>query len=311
MTSIDDIHIRRLDLTLLIVFERLLRTPNMSAVASEMGLTQSAISHAVARLRSVFDDPLFVRKGAGVEPTIRARLLGPRLAEAMVALRDALRIGRAFEPGAAARQFAIAAPDTVIAELAPSVLEALAKTAPHCRVLFRVMGRVGAAAAVVAGDVDFALGAFEQPPEQAIAKPMRHEVYRVVWRRGHPRIAGPLDLDAYCALDHLLVAGERNARGAVDVVLDGLGRRRRIAAVMTQMMVAFAAVSRSDAIFTAPLSAANYAASLYPLVVDQPPIAIPGFDLSLLRHRDGAGDPAISWLGDIVAAALSRSGTTP
>lgn len=83
MESIDSAHIRRLDLTLLVVFEMLLEKRNMSAVAAEMGLTQSAVSHAVGRLRSIFDDPLFVRKGAGVEPTARAQLLGPPLTEAL------------------------------------------------------------------------------------------------------------------------------------------------------------------------------------------------------------------------------------
>src|ERR1700736_982408 len=118
MDSIDDIHIRRLDLTLLIVFEKLLKARRMSAVAIEMGLTQSAVSHAVGRLRSVFDDPLFVRKGAGVEPTARAQLLGPPLAEALTSIRDAIQIGRHFDPETAIRQFTVAAPDTVVAKVA-------------------------------------------------------------------------------------------------------------------------------------------------------------------------------------------------
>ena len=94
MDSIDNAHIRRLDLTLLVVFEMLLKKRNMSAVAAEMGLTQSAVSHAVGRLRSVFDDPLFVRKGAGVEPTARARLLGPFFFQAEDGIRDAVQLGQ-------------------------------------------------------------------------------------------------------------------------------------------------------------------------------------------------------------------------
>lgn len=308
MKSIDDVHIRRLDLTLLIVFETLLQTRNMSATAIEIGLTQSAVSHAVARLRSVFDDPLFVRKGAGVEPTPRARLLGPPLSEALAGLRDAIRIGQRFDPGVASRQFAVAAPDTVIAELSASVLNALGHAAPHCRVMFRVMGRVDAAEAVVAGEVDLALGAFEHPPEATIAKPIRREAFRIVSRRGHPAIPGALHLDAYCALDHLLVSSERNAHGAVDAALAGLGRRRRIAAVMPQMLLAFAAVSRSDAIFTAPLSACAYAASVYPLAIHQPPLAMADIELALLRRRDGMSDPALAWLAELVAAPLTQSG---
>src|ERR1700719_4051152 len=137
MNSISDIHIRRLDMTLLIVFEELLERRNMSAVAAQMGLTQSAVSHAVGRLRSVFDDPLFVRKGAGVQPTARAQLLGPPLAEALTGIRDAVQIGRHFDPGTATRQFTVAAPETVVAKIAQVILAELAQTAPHCQIMFR------------------------------------------------------------------------------------------------------------------------------------------------------------------------------
>lgn len=306
MISIDDIHIRRLDLTLLIVFETLLKTRNMSAAAGEMGLTQSAVSHAVARLRSVFDDPLFVRKGAGVEPTPRAHVVGASLSEALTALRDAIRIGRQFDPGVASRRFAVAAPDTVIAEMSESVLEALGREAPHCRVTFRVMGGADAADALAAGEIDLALGAFERLPETTLATPIRRETYRVVSRPGHAAIAGKLDLDVYCGLDHLLVSNERDPRGAVDAALAKLGRHRRIAAVMPQMLLAFAAVSRSQAIFTAPRSACAYAASIFPLAIHEPPMAMADLDLALLRRRDAMSDPALAWLAALVAAPLAR-----
>jgi DNA-binding transcriptional LysR family regulator len=304
MNSIDDVHIRRLDLTLLIVFEMLLKKRNMSAVAAEMGLTQSAVSHAVGRLRSVFGDPLFVRKGAGVEPTARALLLGPPLADALAGIRDAVQLGRQFDPGTAARRFAVAAPDTVIATLAQAVLAELAQAAPRCLVMFRTFSHDSAMAAVVAGEVDVAVGVFADPPKETVGRPVAYETFRVVTRRDHPRITGALDLDTYCALDHMLVSHDRDARGMIDTVLSGLGRRRRIAAVMPQLLVAFAAASRSGAIITAPLSACLYAASLFPVTLYEPPMAIPGFELTLLRHRDGLADSAITWLAELVTTAF-------
>ena len=120
-----------------------------------------------------------------------------------------------------------------------------------------------------------------------------------------------LDLDTYCRLDHLLVSHDRDARGMIDMILSGLDRRRRIAALMPQMLLAFAAVSQSDAIITAPLSASLYAASLFPLTLHEPPMAIRGFELTLLRHRDGLADPAITWLARLVAAAFSVSRLAP
>jgi DNA-binding transcriptional LysR family regulator len=311
MNSIDDIHIRRLDLTLLIVFERLLEQRNMSAVAAGMGLTQSAVSHAVARLRSFFDDPLFVRKGAGVEPTPRALLLGPPLGEALAGIRDAALIGRRFDPATATRQFAIAAPDVLVATLAASVLARLAETAPRCQIVFRAFSRDSAAAAIAAGEADLAVGVFLDPPKDTIGEKIGFETFRVAARRDHPAIPGALDLDAYCALDHLLVSHDRAARGMIDVALAKLGRRRRIIALMPQLLLAFASVSQSAAILTAPLRACRYAATLFPIALHRPPLDVPGFELTLLRHRDGLADPAIAWLAELVTAALAAESPPP
>jgi DNA-binding transcriptional LysR family regulator len=191
MESIDNVHIRSLDLTLLIVFELVLKKRNMSAVAAEMELTQSAISHAVGRLRSVFDDPLFVRKGAGVEPTARAQLLGPPLAEALTSIRDAIQIGRHFDPETAARQFTIAAPDTVVAKVAQVVLAELAQTAPRCQIMFRTFSHESAAAAVVAGDVDLAVGVFLDEPTKTVSRPVAYETFRVARSSAHCRNTRP------------------------------------------------------------------------------------------------------------------------
>ena len=304
MSSIDDVHIRRLDLTLLIVFEKLLKTRSMSAVAVEMGLTQSAVSHAVGRLRSIFDDPLFLRKGAGVAPTARAMVLGAPLAEALAGVRTAAMIGRRFDPSTAARRFAVAAPDTIVATLAPAALAALGETAPRCQIAFRAFSHDSAMAAVAAGDADLAIGVFPDPPKETLGEAFAFETFRVVSRRDHPATAGTLDLDVYCALDHILVSHERDLRGMVDHVLAGLGRQRRVAAAMPQMMIAFAAASQSEALLTAPLSACRYAASLFPLAVYDPPMEIPGFTLTLLRHRDALADPAVAWLTGLVKSAF-------
>jgi DNA-binding transcriptional LysR family regulator len=153
-----------------------------------------------------------------------------------------------------------------------------------------------------------AVGMFLDLPKETISRPVAHETFCVVSRQNHPRITGTLDLDTYCALDHMLVSDRRDGRGMVDRVLDGLGRRRRIAAIMPQMLIALAAVGQSDAIFTAPLSACVYGASLFPIMLHKPPMTIPGFELTLLRHRDGLADPAVTWLTHLIAGALAALG---
>jgi hypothetical protein len=103
----------------------------------------------------------------------------------------------------------------------------------------------------------------------------------------------------------MLISDRRDVPGLVDRVLDNLGRQRRIAAIMPQMLIALAAVSQSDAILTAPLSACLYGASLFPVTLHKPPMTIPGFELTLLRRRDGLADPAVTWLTNLIAGALA------
>jgi DNA-binding transcriptional LysR family regulator len=311
MATINNAHIRSLDITLLLVFEALLRKRNMSAVAAEMGLTQSAISHAVGRLRIVFDDPLFVRKGAGVEPTARALQIGPILADALSAIRAAAAVGRSFDPATAVRRFTVAAPDTIVMTIAPAILSALGSAAPHCQALFRLFNPHLAATAVANGEADLAIGVFRERPKNTIVTPIMQDGLLVAARRYHPRIGQALDLETYCALDHLLIGHEPEERGLVDTALDGLGRERRVLALMPQLSLALAAASQSDAIVTAPSSACRQAASLFPLALYAPPLALPSLDIGLLRHRDASHDPGLNWLADLIIKALAKGPLPP
>ena len=110
MASIDDTQLRRLDLTLLLVFEEVIARGTLAAAAKRLGLTQSAISHALKRLRQVFDDELFIRTPHGVTPTPRALALRAPLIEALRLIGDSLRPA-SFDPGRDSRIFQIAAPD--------------------------------------------------------------------------------------------------------------------------------------------------------------------------------------------------------
>lgn len=305
MATIDDAHVRRLDMTLLVVFEGLMRLGKMSAVGAELGLTQSAVSHAVGRLRTVFDDPLFVRRGAGVEPTARARELAEPIGRALAAVRSAVRIGRRFDPATAERLFRVAAFDSIIAALVPPLLADLAARAPGCTVAFRTFGRAEAERAVVDGAVDLAIGVFPLPPDGTTARPLSAECFKVAARRDHPAVAGALDLDTYCRLGHVLVSPSGDARGIVDEALARIGRSRRVVAVMPQFLSALMAASRTDAIVTAPSRAVCRLGPLFDLAIHVPPVEIPGFTMAVLTRTDLADDPALAWFVDRVAAGLA------
>jgi len=305
MRTIDDAHIRRLDMTLLLVFEGLIRQGKMGAVGVELGLTQSAVSHAVGRLRTVFGDQLFVRRGAGVVPTRRAVELAEPIGRAIAAVRGALLVGRSFDPASATRMFRVAAFDSVIAALTPRLIADLAANAPGCTVAFRTLGKAESERAVLDGTVDLAVGVHRPALDGTVTRPLLAEGYRVAARRGHPALADGLDLDTYCALGHVLVSPSGDPRGVVDDVLAGIGRTRRVVVVMPQFVSALMAVSRSDAIVTAPARACRRLGELFDLGIHEPPLQLPGFTLGLLTRADFGDDPALAWFGERVADALA------
>src|ERR1051325_11109569 len=130
MSDIDPNKTRRLDGGPLLVFRELLRTGRASIVAERLGLSQPAISHSLTRLRELFDDPLFVRRPHGLEPTGRALELGPRI-EALVSLADqAMKPDGGFDPATSERLFRFAAPEFVTALMGAELINQLRVAAP-------------------------------------------------------------------------------------------------------------------------------------------------------------------------------------
>jgi DNA-binding transcriptional LysR family regulator len=153
--------------------------------------------------------------------------------------------------------------------------------------------------------MDLAIGVFSEPPANTVTQPYVFETFGVALRPGHPRGPSPLDLDRYCSLDHLLVSHDNEPRGTVDRVLASLGRRRRIAATLPNMMLAFAAVSQSDMVLTAPRGACLYAQSHFGIAIQNPPIDLCGFEASIMRHQNGLSDPAINWLVGLIGSSVT------
>jgi DNA-binding transcriptional LysR family regulator len=134
-----EIHFVSLDLNLLRVFDALLEERSVTRTGARLGLTQSAVSHALSRLRLVLDDALFVRKSGGVEPTPRALEIGPALHAAIRQMQEALS-PPLFEPRTAERRFTLAAGPYACTILAPSLVERLHRTAPAVALQIQAYG---------------------------------------------------------------------------------------------------------------------------------------------------------------------------
>lgn len=298
--------LRRLDLTVLLVFVGLMRRRKATEVARELGLTQSAVSHALRRLRNIFDDELFLRRPHGLEPTAVAIAAEEPIQAALQQLRAALSAPGAFDPARAEAQVRIAAYDAELATLVPPLICRLGRDAPGLTIVARALGRREALDALARGEVDIALGYFWDLDEMFVATPLLEEEYRVVGGRATRR-RGRLTLERYLSLPHILVSPAGDLRGIVDALLEREGLSRRVVAAVPLFFPALAAVRGSSAIATVPRRIADGYAAAFDLWVGEPPIAIRNFTIAAVRHRRNQASALHTWMDGLLAEIAARS----
>ena len=300
MTNIDETNIRRLDFGLLLVLRELLHHRRTTEAAKRLGLSQSAVSHALARLRDLTGDPLFIRRSDGLQPTSAALALLPQV-EALIAGGQALLgVGNSFDPRTADRRFRLAANDFVASVLAPRLRRALALAAPAVRFTVHFAVGVDAIAALRQDKVDLALGYFPAGSEACIGTLLSDEDYALVALPGHAALDPALDVEGYCALDHVLVSFRGRFSGTVDAALERVGASRRVVTSVPTFLTALTMVADSDLVATVPRRLAHEHAHRFGLAVRAVPFQIAPFDTSLLRHRRESGSLALDWLSGVI-----------
>jgi DNA-binding transcriptional LysR family regulator len=304
MSDLSISELRKLDLTLLLVLLGLLRHRKATGVASELGLTQSAISQCLKRLRDIFGDPLFLRRPHGMEPTATALALEAPVRQAVDTLRGALRVARAFNPAVADGVIRISALDSEQAVLVPALSARIRAAAPRLRLSVLPLARRDAVQALIDGKADIALGFLWDAPDGLIGRRLYEESFLVVGRRAVLPDAPRITLDAYCRADHVLVSPGGDLRGIVDSTLERLGRTRRIVLSMPSFLPALAAVAAADALATVPARIARTFAPAMGLVLAEPPIDVRRFPVSVFWHRRNDGDGLTAWLVEQLSAAV-------
>ena len=299
--------LERLDLNLLRVFQAIDAERNVTRAAARLGITQSAASNALARLRRAFQDELFQRTPAGMAPTALARELAAPVGAALDAVRSAVELNRPFAPEDARDEFVIGASDYAEFVLAPPLVEALRTQAPGVSVVFRHADRDDALALLDEDRAHLAIGIFPEPPARMTRIVLARDRFVVLMRAGHPAALG-LDLAAYLAAPHLLVSPVASREGAVDRALARLDRRRELAALVSHHLVAAPILRRSDLLCTLPARLGEPLAAAFGLVVRPPPVEVElgPMPTSLVFHNRYAQRPAHRWLRALLAQTARR-----
>lgn len=299
-------HVSSVDLNLLVALDALLTERNVTRAAARVGLTQPAMSHALARLRRLFDDPLFVRTRGGILPTSRAEQLQEPIRRALREIEGALHGGPTFDPKTAQATFTIATSDYGAFVLVPDLAAAIAREAPgiDLRVL-AIPEPLGSE--LEDGSIDLVIGLTTGVPESLRRQKLFDERFVCVMREGHPAAEKPLTLTRFLALRHALVAPRGRAGGIVDDLLAARGLSRRVALTVPHFLVAPRVIARTDLVLTLAGRVADAFAEHEGLVVVPPPLALSGFSFHALWHVRRTRDPGHAWLR---AKVLDAAGGT-
>lgn len=299
-------HLSSIDLNLLVVLQALLRERSVSRAAKRLGLSQSATSHALARLRDALGDRLFIRTSKGLVPTARAERMAESLLEALGTLERSLFGVPDFVAGTAERRFHVGTSDYTEHVLFSALLTRLAKEAPKMDLWSKPYPSDGSAA-LAQGELDLIIAPFLMGRESLQSVELWEDRFVCVARRGHPLLKkGKLTLEAFAEAQHAFIAPRGTPGGAVDDALEALGRSRRIAFSTPNFLVAPQVVARTDLVITLASRVAHAFAKLLPLTLFAPPLKLPGFRVSMFWHDRKDTDPAHRFLrSQVVETAKS------
>lgn len=292
-------HLRSVDLNLLVVLDALLDEAHVTRAAIRLGLSQPATSSALERCRALFNDSLLERSGSGMRLTARAETLRAPLRTILDETRGLLTPSDTpLEDLRQTVRFVL--DDFTAGFLAPWLMAQLASTAPGIDLVFESWRSSEIALEGLArGDVDLALSVFPRAEPDFHRELLGEQTYVVAMRRDHPA-SKSFDLDQWLAWPHILISGSGQTRGALDAALARLGRVRRVAVAAPSFTMAPLLLAETDLIAMLPSGVTATLGAAHDLVFFAPPIPIEGFPLHLAWHRRRAGDLAVIHVANLV-----------
>jgi DNA-binding transcriptional LysR family regulator len=296
--------IRAVDLNLLKAFDALMAERAVTRAAARIGLSQPAMSHALSRLRALFNDDLFVRTATSMEPTARAREIAALVAAAIEQIEAALRLGAGFDPATSTAIFTAGMAEYAEIALVGPLARAFAREAPGATLrLLPASGRE-VAEQLDRGAIDVAIAHLRNPPSHIEATVLLDDPFVVVARADHPAASRPMSLETYAAQNHVLVSPRGATTGALDRILVDFGLKRRIALLVATYLAVPAALAWSDLVATVPRRVAERMAATAAVAITPLPIDF-AVTVSLAWHRRATGDPAQSWFRSLLTHAAA------
>lgn len=302
----NDLNSGQPDLKLLRCFITLMAERSVSRAAARLGLSQPATSHALARLRRLFNDPLLLKGRSAMTPTPRALELETEVRQLVSGLDRLTRPVAEFSPAASRGRFVVMTPEFIEYLLAPRLVAHLQEHAPGIDVVFRTSDPEHAPDWFESGEIDLRLGWVPDPSPLLRMKMLLRDPLVCIARRGHPRLKGRISAAQYLEAAHVRVEQPRTrvSTGAVDAAVAALGGRLRIALQVQNAFALAHAVAQSSLLSTVPRRLALAVAEQHPLQVLPLPIEVPDVRIAMYWHERNHKQPAQRWFRQLIADIL-------
>jgi len=298
---------KRDTLPLLITFKALMDHGGVVAAARALDLSQSAVSKHLARLRTVYGDPLFVRTADGMRPTPRALTMVAQVDDILRQV-DQLTHSAPFDPARLTGEFVLSTTDDVRCPLLPGLMRRLDRDAPDLRITFIPLAPDYSEQQLEAGTVDLVIGVNWHAPDRLKQRRLRQDRFVTLMSVHHPLAHTPMTAEAYAATRHVMVAPLGMRAGHIDEILADRGLSRFVRLSVPDFYQITPDILGHDHLTTLPERVAAYIADDFAAVADlvlRPlPFDVPHFGYYALWHDRYERDPRHIWMRGVVAELL-------
>ncbi|KWT95832.1 MULTISPECIES: LysR family transcriptional regulator [unclassified Variovorax] len=304
---------RHLDVYLLRCLVALVAEGHVTRAAERMGITQPAMSATLARLRTLFADPLLVRTEKGMVTTQRARQLADQFQQALDLVDQAVADRADFDPATATERFRIAASETLGYLLMPSLIAQVRRLAPSVQLTVQPPDLARVRHDLEEGSIDLLVAFIRNAPPGLRFTPLMRQPMRVIAAAGHPEVQGRLSRALYVGYPHVFYAlggtGGSTLEAVVDEALERAGLVRTIGARVSSTLVSPGLVAQSDLLATLPERIARHFAAVWQLQVLEPPVPLEDVSTSMFWHERKHHNPAHRWLRQQFEIVARSTGT--
>ncbi|ABE42933.1 LysR family transcriptional regulator [Polaromonas sp. JS666] len=289
-----------IDLNLLVIFNQLLTEKKVSKVAENLGLGQPAVSNALARLRKLFGDELFLRTSSGMQPTPFADQLAESIGYALGMIHGAVNARNSFDPATSKRTFSIGMTDIGEIYFLPLLMEKIQKVAPAVSISTVRNTSTNLKDSMEAGHIDLAIGLLPQLKAGFFQQRLFTQQYVCMFRQGHPLDKKKILPSDFFAADHVAIVSAGTGHGIVDEILDKNSPQRKVKLTVPHFVAVGHILQSTELVATVPERLAERMATPFNLKYVAHPIKLPQIAINLFWHAKYHKDPANQWLRGLI-----------